>query len=113
MLVVWHHHPRINMRRMSLMTLFRATLELARKLQEAAVGKITLTKWDVVDHLQTDEDMALYLEACLEEGDPVLIVAALGDIARAAWRNWRATPASAGKDFTRRCLPKVTRNSPP
>jgi len=27
--------------------------------------------------------MALYLEACLEEGDPALITAALGDIARA------------------------------
>ena len=27
--------------------------------------------------------MALYLEACLEEGDPALVVAALGDIARA------------------------------
>ncbi|KJZ17069.1 MULTISPECIES: addiction module antidote protein [unclassified Halomonas] len=43
----------------------------------------TLQKWDVVDHLQTEEDMALYLEACLEEGDPALVVAALGDIARA------------------------------
>lgn len=43
----------------------------------------TLSKWDVVDHLDTEEDMALYLEACLEENDPALVVAALGDIARA------------------------------
>ncbi|MBN9132774.1 MAG: putative addiction module antidote protein [Nitrosospira multiformis] len=42
-----------------------------------------LRKWDVVEHLKTDEDMALYFEACLEEGDPALITAALGDIARA------------------------------
>ncbi len=44
----------------------------------------TLTRpWDVVEHLKTEEDMAAYLEATLEEGDPALIAAALGDIARA------------------------------
>ena len=43
----------------------------------------TLLKWDVVDHLNTEEDMALYFEACLEEGDAALVAAALGDIARA------------------------------
>ncbi|TBW32192.1 putative addiction module antidote protein [Azotobacter chroococcum] len=45
--------------------------------------KTTLIQWDVVDHLATEEDMALYLEACLEENDPALLAAALGDIARA------------------------------
>jgi probable addiction module antidote protein len=45
--------------------------------------KVKLKKWDVVEHLQTDEDILLYLEACLEDGDPALITAALGDIARA------------------------------
>ncbi|MBK5538490.1 putative addiction module antidote protein [Pseudomonas sp. TH05] len=47
------------------------------------MAKIKLSKWDVVDHLKTEQDMALYLEACLEENDPVLLAAALGDIARA------------------------------
>ena len=42
-----------------------------------------LHKWDVVEHLKTEEDMVLYFEACLEEGDPALITAALGDIAHA------------------------------
>lgn len=41
------------------------------------------TKWDVVDHLKTDEDIAYYLEAVFEDGDPALITAALGDVARA------------------------------
>jgi len=41
------------------------------------------TKWDVVDHLKTDEDIAYFLEAVFEDGDPALITAALGDIARA------------------------------
>jgi probable addiction module antidote protein len=38
--------------------------------------------WDAAKHLETQEDMALYLEAALEDGDPTLVVAALGDIAR-------------------------------
>ena len=46
---------------------------------------IKLKKWDVVEHLQSEEEMGLYLEACFEEdpGDGSLIRAALGDIARA------------------------------
>ncbi len=44
---------------------------------------VALKKWDVVEHIQTEEDMQLYLDACMEEGDPALIAAALGDIARA------------------------------
>lgn len=43
------------------------------------------SRWDAADYLDTEEDMALYLDACLEEdpGDGSLIRAALGDIARA------------------------------
>lgn len=47
------------------------------------MSKVTLKKWDVTEHLNTEEDMQLYLDACMEEGDPALITAALGDIARA------------------------------
>lgn len=44
----------------------------------------TLTRpWDAAEHLETEEDMAAYLEAALQEGDPALIAAALRDIARA------------------------------
>lgn len=39
--------------------------------------------WDAAEHLETEEDMAAYLEAALEEGDASLVAAALGDIARA------------------------------
>ncbi|MDO9424944.1 MAG: putative addiction module antidote protein [Methylobacter sp.] len=39
--------------------------------------------YDTVDCLKTDEDMALYFEACLEENDPALIAHALGVIAPA------------------------------
>lgn len=43
----------------------------------------TTRLWDAAAHLETEEDMALYLEAALEEKDPALISAVLGDIARA------------------------------
>ena len=44
----------------------------------------TFTKWDAAEHLNTKEDVRLYLEACAEEdpGDGSLIRAALNDIAR-------------------------------
>ncbi|MDP4029340.1 MAG: putative addiction module antidote protein [Gallionella sp.] len=49
------------------------------------MGTIKLRKWDSAEHLKTDEDMVLYLEACLEEAgdDAAFIAKALGTIARA------------------------------
>ncbi len=43
------------------------------------------SRWDSADYLKSEEDMALYFDACIEEdpGDGSLIRAALGDIARA------------------------------
>ena len=43
------------------------------------------SRWSALDHLKTEEDMQLYLNACFEEavGDGRLINAALGDIAKA------------------------------
>ncbi|MCT0207454.1 addiction module antidote protein [Synechococcus sp. CS-1332] len=46
--------------------------------------KTETTVWDPVNHLTNSEDMAAYLEAALEDGDPSLVAAALGDIAREA-----------------------------
>lgn len=45
--------------------------------------KITTTLWDASEHLETEEDILNYLEAALEDDDPELIAAVLGDIARA------------------------------
>jgi len=48
------------------------------------MGSIKLRKWDSAEYLKTDEDMVLYLEACLEEAgdDAAFIAKALGTIAR-------------------------------
>lgn len=45
--------------------------------------RITVRPWDVTRYLDSDEAIALYLDAVLEEDDPVLLAAALGDVARA------------------------------
>ncbi|MEI8078324.1 MAG: addiction module antidote protein [bacterium] len=49
------------------------------------MSKTTTTRYDVAEHLRTPEEMAAYLEACLEDGagDAALVAKALGDIARA------------------------------
>ena len=49
------------------------------------MNALKLRKWDSAEHLKTEEDMALYFEACLQEaGDDVAFLAkALGNIARA------------------------------
>src|SRR5436190_23423803 len=49
------------------------------------MSKTATTRYDVAEHLRTPEEMAAYLEACIEEanGDAAFIAKALGDIARA------------------------------
>lgn len=40
------------------------------------------TKYDTADYLRTAEDVAAYLEAAFEDGDPALITIALGNVTR-------------------------------
>ena len=46
---------------------------------------IALKEWNILDHLKTEEDITLYLEACFEEAgdDSDFIAQALNDVARA------------------------------
>lgn len=39
--------------------------------------------WDVTEHLDTDERIALFLEAMFEDGTPAEIAAAIGTVAKA------------------------------
>lgn len=43
------------------------------------------SRWDSADYLRSEEDMANYLDACIEEAgdDPAFIAKALGTLARA------------------------------
>lgn len=65
---------------------------------------LKLKKWDVVEHLKTEEDMVLYLEACLDDGDPALVAAALGDIARARGMSQVARDAGLSRESLYKAL---------
>jgi probable addiction module antidote protein len=60
--------------------------------------------WDIIEHFKTEEEMAAYLEAALEEGDPALVVAALGDIARAKGMTQIAREAGLGRESLYKAL---------
>jgi probable addiction module antidote protein len=60
-------------------------------------NRITTSLWDASEHLETDEDMVMYLEAAFEDGDPALISAVLGDIARAKGMSQIAEKAGLGR----------------
>ena len=54
--------------------------------------------WDPAEHLETAEDMVAYLEAALEQDDPQLVAAVLGDIARAKGMTKVAQEAGLGRE---------------
>ncbi len=47
------------------------------------MAKTKTRPYDAAEYLETEEDMAAYLQAALEEGDAALVIHALGNIARA------------------------------
>lgn len=68
------------------------------------MAKARTRKWDVADHLKSDADMAAYLEAALEDGDPALVAAALGDIARAKGMSGIAKETGLGRESLYKAL---------
>lgn len=56
------------------------------------------TRWDSAEYLKTDEDIAAYLDAVLEEGDPALVTHALGIIARAKGINQMVDETGMARD---------------
>jgi probable addiction module antidote protein len=70
------------------------------------MAKTITTKYDVAEHLRTPEEMAAYLEACLEEanGDAAFIAKALGDIARAKGMSQVARDAGLSRESLYKAL---------
>ena len=60
--------------------------------------------WDPAEHLETEEDVVAYLNVALDEGDLPLIVAALGDIARARRMTIVARDAGLARESLYRSL---------
>ena len=63
-------------------------------------------KYDVSEHLRNPEEMAAYLEACIEEanGDAAFIAKALGDIARAKGMSQVARDAGLSRESLYKAL---------
>src|ERR1035438_4158067 len=68
--------------------------------------KTLTTRYNVPEHLRTPEEMAAYLEACLEEagGGAAFIAKALGDIARAKGMTQVARDAGLSRESLYKAL---------
>lgn len=66
--------------------------------------KVKTIPWDATESLKTDEDMAAYLEAAIEDGDPAVISAAVGDIARAKGMSQIARETGLGRESLYKAL---------
>ena len=68
--------------------------------------KTVTSPYDVAEHLRTPEEMASYLEACIEEadGDAAFIAKALGDIARARGMSQVASDAGLSRESLYKAL---------
>jgi probable addiction module antidote protein len=68
--------------------------------------KTKTTRYDTAEHLRTPEEMAAYLEACLEEadGDAAFIARALGNIARAKGMAQVASDAGLSRESLYKAL---------
>jgi probable addiction module antidote protein len=70
------------------------------------MAKTITTKYDVSEHLRTPQEMAAYLEACIEDanGDAAFIAKALGDIARAKGMSQVARDAGLSRESLYKAL---------
>jgi len=70
------------------------------------MAKISTTPYDVAEHLRTPEEMAAYLEACIEEadGDAAFVAKALGNIARAKGMSQVARDAGLSRESLYKAL---------
>jgi len=65
---------------------------------------VKLTRFDAAEFLETEEDIAAYLDAVLEDNDPQLLNIALGDIARARGMSEVARQAGVSRESLYRSL---------
>jgi probable addiction module antidote protein len=65
---------------------------------------IKTSNWDPAEYLDSPEAIAAYLEAAFEDGDPALIAAALGDVARAKGMTQLAADAGVTRDALYKAL---------
>ncbi|HEY2068737.1 MAG TPA: addiction module antidote protein [Rhizomicrobium sp.] len=70
------------------------------------MGKLKTRPYDSAEYLKTEKDIANYLEAVFEDGDPALIAHALGVVARARGMTEVAKNAGLGRESLYKSLSK-------
>jgi len=70
------------------------------------MNKVKLRRWDSAEYLKTEEDIILYLDACLQEtdDDAAYIAKALGNIARARGMTQLAHDTGFGRESLYKAL---------
>ena len=63
-----------------------------------------ITDLDVSEYLDTEESIASYLSAIIEEGDPQLLLAAIGDVAKARGMAKIASDTGLGRESLYKAL---------
>ena len=59
---------------------------------------VKTTVWDPAKYLETDEEIAAYLDDVFSTNDPQLIIAAIGDVARARGMSKIAENVDCGRE---------------
>ena len=67
-------------------------------------NRIKLRRWDALNYLHTPAELAGYLEEAINDGDPQLIAAVLGDIARAKGMTHIARATGLGRESLYKAL---------
>jgi probable addiction module antidote protein len=81
------------------------TIRSTRSNRAIAAGRRSRTsRWDAADHLGTPASRLAYLEVALADGDPSLVAAALGDIARASGMAELARKTGLGRESLYKAL---------
>ena len=60
--------------------------------------------WDITRYLDSDEAIAAYIDAALDDDDPALLAAALGDVARAKGMTQVAAETGLGRESLYKAL---------
>jgi probable addiction module antidote protein len=75
-----------------------------KKAKAKPKPKIKTIPWDSAAYLKTERDIAYYLEAVFEDGDPALISHALGVVARAKGMTQIAKTTGLGRESLYKAL---------
>jgi probable addiction module antidote protein len=82
----------------------KAQIKAKPKPNPKLKGELKTIPWDSAQYLETKHDIADYLEAVLEIGDPALLTHALGVIARAKGMTQIGRAAGLGRESLYKAL---------